>query len=104
VRSFDIQEFEIFKICAKNCWRKATGAKMKICGERKKRVVRLNFLPGNLYMCCLDKDVRLCVKHCGTVELVSLSSGMCVRHKDDGHSTEYTDVTDQYCLKRCDNA
>ena len=74
---------------------------MKICKEKKDN---RKFIPGHLYTCRGDNEVRMCVKNSnGALNMVRVEDGEYVRLLEPFNSyvsMMYVDVTDEYCLTR----
>jgi len=74
---------------------------MNICGNKNSTPRKHELIPGHIYTCSLDTDVRLCaVDYNNEMKIYNLRTGKLTNGSPHVGMDQYTDVTDDWCLER----
>jgi len=74
---------------------------MNICDKKNPTPSKHELIPGHIYTCNIDNDLRLCAcNYSNEKKIYNLRTGRLTNGSPSVGIDQYTDVTDDWCLER----
>ena len=74
---------------------------MNICDKKNPTPINHELIPGHIYTCTIDNDLRFCAcNHDKQMKIYNLQTGVITNGSPPESDGQYTDVTDDWCLEK----